>query len=99
MNRASIIALAIGAMLFGCGAGMVAHEVMESEAVAQTPWTGQLWEYAVESTSYMDQANLDTICDSKGAAGWELASVNEYWLFFKRPLPGSTMTIKSVEAP
>jgi hypothetical protein len=42
MNRPSWIALVIGALLIGCGAGMVAHEVMESEAVA---YEGQKWEY------------------------------------------------------
>ena len=45
MNRPSIIATVVGAMLFGCGAGMVVSEVWESEAFA---FEGQRWEYKAE---------------------------------------------------
>ena len=47
MNRSSIVALVIGAMLFGCGVGMVAHEVMEP-GVAEA-YEGQKWEYHCET--------------------------------------------------
>jgi hypothetical protein len=53
MNRASWMTMVFGALLLGCGAGMVAHEVIESQVVhqaeAQSKWTGQRWEYRCDA--------------------------------------------------
>jgi hypothetical protein len=80
MNRSSIVALVIGAMLFGCGVGMVAHEVMEpEEAVA---YEGQKWEYwhTRMPTKAMSLSKQDTLrqewLDEKGDLGWELVQMN-----------------------
>lgn len=86
MNRSSIVALVIGAMLFGCGAGMVASEVLESEADAQVAWTGQQWEYVdakvlAGSPKYTEKVN------ELGRQGWELIAWDSGWAWFKRPLP------------
>jgi hypothetical protein len=89
MNRASIIALVIGALLFGCGAGMVASEVLESEADAQGYYAGQKWEYSCFDASgeIAQEKNLE-IMNAKGALGWELAVAGDMGnLCFKRPLP------------
>ncbi len=95
MNRASIVALVIGAMLFGCGVGMVAHEVMEPEAVAQEAWTGQQWEYDCSTFIWFTQKQADEAVaemDKRGSQGWEALSVtnsgetNYYLACYKRPL-------------
>jgi len=98
MNRSSIIALVIGAMLFGCGAGMVAHEVWESEADAQMAWTGQKWEYHCSSffnhPAHLTEPEGEATLNNLGAQGWELVQVNAglgdmtvQMACFKRPLP------------
>ena len=74
MNRASIIALAIGAMLFGCGVGMVAHEVMEpEEAVA---YEGQKWKYKCEKLwndpRHLTEPEGQEKLEARGSEGWEL---------------------------
>ena len=92
MNRASIIALVIGAMLFGCGAGMVASQVLESEAHA---YEGQKWEY----TTLIQDYPLDFLNDCKtlGAHGWEAAAAVNNTVIFKRPMAASTVKINPVE--
>ena len=95
MNRASIIALVIGALLFGCGAGMVAHEVLESEADAQVAWTGQQWEYTTLIQDYPLEFLHD--CKALGAHGWEAAAAVNNTVIFKRPMVTSAVTIKPVE--
>lgn len=102
MNRSSIVALVIAALLFGCGAGMVAHEVMESDAVAQTAWTGQKWEYTCEALwnnpLHLTEPEGIEKLRVKGEAGWELVQAGIGWsggqnhstsgiACFKRPLP------------
>ncbi len=82
MNRSSIIALVIGALLFGCGAGMVASEVLESEAVA---WEGQGWEYFIER-EIVTGGTQDQF-DEYGEQGWELVTHDSNLFIFKRPLP------------
>ncbi len=84
MSRSSIIALVIGAMLFGCGAGMVAHEVMESEAVAHE---GQTWEYHLHTQSMNVKKKDMPVLDQLGREGWELVDYEDGGFFFKRPLP------------
>lgn len=76
MNRASVIALVLAGILFGCGAGMVAHEVMKSEAVAQGPWTGQRWEYNCtnlwNNPLHLTEPEGKAKLQSYGSEGWEL---------------------------
>jgi hypothetical protein len=100
MNRTSIISLVIGAMLFGCGAGMVAHEVMESEdsiphAYAQTGWAGQTYTYYCEHMSVGEIVDDSARFDEIGTDGWELVAVSpqkskngqfDQIACFKRPL-------------
>jgi len=90
MNRASIIALVIGAMLFGCGAGMVAHEVWESDAIA---YEGQAWEYTVVYVGYPGSQKIIETCDTYGAEGWELVTVEKGQAYFKAPLSGQPKSI------
>ena len=90
MNRSSIIALVIGAMLFGCGAGMVAHEVWESEALADE---GQAWEYTVAYVNYANPNKVIEKCDVYGAEGWELVTVDKGLAFFRSPLSGQPKSI------
>ena len=85
MNRASVIALVIGAMLFGCGAGMVASEVLESEADAQVAWTGQTWEYTFDS--WMTTKKTKDGINELGREGWEMVNADGTVVWFKRPLP------------
>jgi hypothetical protein len=91
MNRSSIIALVIGALLFGCGAGMVASEVLESEADAQVAWIGQQWEYKCfqRDVSVYHLTTDEGIgwLDERGSNGWELVALPEDHACFKRPLP------------
>jgi hypothetical protein len=79
MNRASVIALVLAGILFGCGAGMVAHEVMESEAVAQGPWTGQRWEYHCSAIwnhpKHLTEPEGKATLNGIGAQGWELVQL------------------------
>ena len=93
MNRTSIVALVIGAMLFGCGVGMVAHEAMEpEEAVA---WEGQKWEYKCAEfgkwgTDIGKEKGVMSL-NTNGAQGWELVQVGgtdatANIACFKRPL-------------
>jgi hypothetical protein len=82
MNRTSIIALVLGAMLFGCGAGMLAHEAIESKAEAQNVWTGQKWDYFCEIYAGRAHPQLKEL----GLQGWELAAMNNGMYCLKRPL-------------
>ena len=86
MNRASIIALVIGAMLFGCGAGMVASEVLESEADAQGYYAGQKWEYTYLMKGYSED-KLIVAANELGQQGWDLVAYANAQFYFKRPLP------------
>jgi len=83
MNRSSIIALVIGAMLFGCGAGMVAHEVLESEAGA---YNGQQWEYKLHTQSMNVKKKDMPVLNELGRQGWELIDYDDGGFFLKRPL-------------
>jgi hypothetical protein len=82
MSRSSIVALVIGAILFGCGAGMVAHEVLESEAEA---YDGQLWEYKLHTRSMNVKKDMPVL-NALGEQGWELVDYEEGGFFLKRPL-------------
>lgn len=92
MNRTSIVALVIGAMLFGCGVGMVAHEAMEpEEAIA---YEGQKWEYhrVKKPVAFSDKQTHEAIVewlDGLGEDGWEPVlkeAGNAHYYWFKRPL-------------
>lgn len=83
MNRISIIALVFGALLFGCGVGMVAHDMVESQAVAQTVWTGQKWDYMCDNYA----GNAYPQLKEMGKSGWELVDMEHDYYCFKRPLP------------
>jgi len=96
MSKSSIIALVVGALLFGCGAGIVAHELVESSAEAQAAWTGQKWEYGCfeygNHPLHLTEAEGMEKLNKKGAQGWELVAFpGEEWKYaiacFKRPLP------------
>lgn len=80
MNRASLIALVLAGILFGCAAGMAAHEVIESEAVA---YEGQKWEYIGKGWAGM----TDEKATALGEAGWEMVVATQAEIWFKRPLP------------
>jgi len=97
MNRASVIALVSAGILFGCAAGMVAHEAIEARATAQVPWAGQKWEYMCfkygNNPWHLNTAEGIAKLNAKGAEGWELVEFpGEGEMIyasacFKRPLP------------
>jgi hypothetical protein len=67
---------------------MVAHEVMEPEAVAQTEWAGQKFEYHFVKGSSFSYSKDVPVLNELGQEGWELVMMDtsgtNYWL--KRPL-------------
>ncbi len=77
MNRTGWIALVVGALLFGCGAGMVAHEVMVPRAAAA--WEGEKWEYHCvklwKLPAHLTEPEGDAKLDALGAEGWELVQL------------------------
>lgn len=97
MSKSSIIALVVGALLFGCGAGIVAKELVESRAEAQAEGTVQKWEYMCFKYGnvplHLNEPGGMEKLNKKGAEGWELvafpADGKDVWASacFKRPVP------------
>mgnify|MGYP001578243172 CR=1 FL=1 len=97
MSKSSIIALVVGALLFGCGAGIVAKELVESRAEAQASWTGQKWEYMCfkygNNPWHLTEPEGMEKLNKKGAEGWELVAFPGEGegvyasACFKRPVP------------
>lgn len=92
MSRASVIALVLAGILFGCAAGMVAREALEPRAVA---YAGERWEYMTSAKGFSELEFLEQ-ANALGANGWELVTSIGGVPVYKRPL-GSVATIKPIE--
>ncbi len=79
MSRKGISLLVAGAAMLGCGAGMVAHQTLESRAFAQAaPGTGQ-WEHVcieLQETDFM----ATPIAQALGKQGFEMAAMSSHFV-------------------
>jgi hypothetical protein len=74
MDRRLVTILVLLGIVFGCAAGVVTHEVMEPEAVAQEPYEGQAWEHVCTYVKSEEVAGFDAYAQY-GAAGWQMVSM------------------------